>query len=221
MSSTLGQDIGRDPVAATHSAFEPGADRAFRGQESGGCDDRSDRASLPATRPGVPIQRDRLRREPAVPVRSGKACASGGSVDSTTSSAKLRPAAAAEPGSTPETSAKGTSPSTGPRNRIWKLRESVDSAPTRSGRAAPPARAQGCDQLFARAEDPVGMIQRDAPRLGQDQLPPFALEQRAAQPLLQLPDLRRKRGLRQVQPLGGTGSGAPRARPRGNSARWW
>ena len=49
------------------------------------------------------------------------------------------------------------------------------------------------------------MIQRDAPSLGQEQLPPAPREQRMPQPIFKLPDLRRQRRLRQVQPLGRAG----------------
>jgi hypothetical protein len=65
--------------------------------------------------------------------------------------------------------------------------------------------AKGRNKLVARGEDRVGMVERDAPRLGQVQRPAAPFEQSLAQPLLELADLRGECGLRQVQPLGRPG----------------
>ena len=62
--------------------------------------------------------------------------------------------------------------------------------------------AQGGQQFGAGAKNPLGMVKRDPPGFGQDQLSPAPFEQRMTQTILQMADLRRQRGLRQVQPLG-------------------
>lgn len=70
-------------------------------------------------------------------------------------------------------------------------------------RRAPWPALQRADQLGTGGEDRIGMVQRDAPRLGQLERAAAALEQRVAQALLELAQLDRQRRRRQVQPLGG------------------
>ena len=75
---------------------------------------------------------------------------------------------------------------------------------TDADRAPGHARAlQRFDELLARGKDPVRMVERDPPRLGQDELPPAPLEERMAEPLFELLDLDGERRLRKVQPFGG------------------
>src|SRR3954463_14552358 len=92
-------------------------------------------------------------------------------------------------------------PSTGRRNPIWKLRDKVAKAPTRSTcRAA--GLFQHPDQFLARGEDRVGVVERDAAGLGQEQLLATPLEQRMTELRLQLLDLDRQCRLRDIQPFG-------------------
>ena len=63
--------------------------------------------------------------------------------------------------------------------------------------------AQGCQKLVPGAEDPVSVIESDAPCLGQHQLAARPVEQGVTQAVFKLLDLDGEGGLRQVQPLGG------------------
>ena len=64
---------------------------------------------------------------------------------------------------------------------------------------------QSIEQLIPGLEDRVRVIERDPPRLGQDQRTPAPFEQRVAQPFFQQADLRRDGGLRHVEALRGAG----------------
>jgi hypothetical protein len=63
-------------------------------------------------------------------------------------------------------------------------------------------------EVVRRAEDGIGMVERDAPGLGQDEAAPATLEQVMAKGRLESPDLGREGRLRQVEPPGRAGEGA-------------
>ena len=63
-------------------------------------------------------------------------------------------------------------------------------------------------EVIRRAENRVGMVERDAPGLGQDEATPAALEQVMAQGGLERLDLGRQGRLRQVEPPGSAGERA-------------
>ena len=212
----LGQDIGRDPVAHAQRV-EPGADRAFRGQDQRLR--RQERQGNPCP-PPAPACRSARPAAPRAAVRSGRERHAHRAARSTAPRpAPVRPAAAAEPGSTPRRAPRAPRPARGRETASGNCAKSVDSAPTRSGRAAPPPVPKAAISFFARAEDPVGMIQRDAPRLGQDQLPPLCAgtEGRPSRSS-SCRICGRKRRIATGSAARRHGSGAPRARPRGNSA---
>jgi hypothetical protein len=79
--------------------------------------------------------------------------------------------------------------STGRRNAIWKLRDSVDKCADAQGRERRAVLAQGCKQFFACREDALGMVQRDVADFGQHQFAPNPFEQGMAQALFKVPDL--------------------------------
>ena len=63
---------------------------------------------------------------------------------------------------------------------------------------------QSIEQLIPGLEDRVCVIERDPPRLGQDQRATAPFEQRVAQPFFQQADLGRDGGLRHIKALRGT-----------------
>ncbi len=90
------------------------------------------------------------------------------------------------------------------------MRESVASAPTRSGRREPPVSRSVAGEVLRGAEDGLGMVEGDAARLGEDEPAAAALEQVVAERRLERLQLGRQGGLREVQPPCGAGQGALR-----------
>ena len=130
--------------------------------------------SCPAARPdGAPGQHAG-RAEQATGWRSsrwvdnsGAASRGGGWLVRTTSSGeRLQPAQQFAPAARAQDHLDIPRPSTGRRKAIWKLRDSVASAPTRSACRTRPVSRQVATVL-PRCENRVGMVQCDPPRFGQ------------------------------------------------------
>ena len=202
MSSASAATCGRTPSRSARASkpmrtpLSPRRqDHGLRGEELG------DRAAA-RIRAGLPT---RLTRCSATRCETKGVTASGAGTRFVRTTSRLSASSAARSSAVlPERSTTSTSgrPRMRRRKPIWKLRESVASAPTRSACRAPPAWRSVPEQLLAGREDRVGVVERDAPRLGQVELAAAPLEQGMAEALLQLADLHRERGLRQVQPLG-------------------
>src|SRR5688572_19729024 len=89
-----------------------------------------------------------------------------------------------------------------------QLRKGIRDTHVKSQRLRRRPLLDGTDQLAAEIENFVGEAQRDLPRVGQDVRPPAATEKALAERVFQLPDLRRDRGRRDVQLVGGPAQAA-------------
>ena len=142
-----------------------------------------------ARRDGVPTRLTRCSASRCE--TNGVAPPGAGERLSSTMSSSSRSSARSSSPWPPERSPTSTSSraSIGRSRPIWKLRESVASAPTLRRRRVRSVPLRVGQQLLAGGEDHVGVLERDPAGLGQVQPPAAPLEQRQSQPILELPDL--------------------------------